>query len=73
MKKLTITNKMNLEEQRTRLIINDTMKYIKNENDMRIWLLQQVTGLVVDGMVLTNAWLSYDAALNYYKEITGQN
>lgn len=70
MKKLTITNKMSMDEQRARMIINDTIAKVKNENDLRKWLLDQVTGVEIDGITYTYAWLTYERALGYFEEAT---
>lgn len=70
MKKLTITSEMSANEQRARIMINHTLDYIKDENNLKNWLLDQVTGVIIDGMVITYPWLAYGAALDYFKEIT---
>ena len=73
MKKLEITSKMSMNEQRARMIVNHTIESVTSENQLKNWLLDQVTGLVIDGMVLTYAWLSYGAAVAYFNEATGRN
>lgn len=70
MKKLIITDKMSLNEQKARMIINHTIDYMKDENAFKNWLIDQVTGVVIDGTVLTYPWLAYGAALDYYSEAT---
>jgi hypothetical protein len=73
MKKLAITNQMSMNEQRARMIVNHTIENVTSEDQLKNWLLDQVTGLVIDDMVLTYAWLSYDAAIAYFNEATGRN
>lgn len=70
MKKLRITPDMTMNEQKTRMIINHTIDHVKDEESLRKWLLDQVTGVIIDDMVITYAWLAYDAALRYFKEAT---
>lgn len=71
MKKLTITSDMSMNEQKARMIINHTIENVTSEDQLRKWLLDQVTGLIIDGMVLTYPWLAYNAALEYFREATG--
>lgn len=73
MKKLAINETMTMNEQRARMIVNHTIENVTNEEQLRKWLLDQVTGLVIDGMVLTYAWLSYGAAVAYFNEATERN
>lgn len=73
MKKLVITDKMSMNEQKARMIVNHTIENVTSEDQLKNWLLDQVTGLVIDGMVLTYAWLTYDAAVKYFNEATGRN
>ena len=72
MKKLVIKGapEMSLDEQRTRLSINRVIERVKNTNELRSWLLDQVYGVEKDGFELTPAWLSYEKAVAYYKEAT---
>ena len=70
MKKLVITNEMSTNERKARMLINHTMDYIKEKNEFKNWLIDQTTGVIKDGMVITYPWLSYEAVLNYYKEAT---
>lgn len=73
MEKLTINETMSLNEQRARMLVNHTIENVTSEEQLRKWLLDQVTGLIIDGMVLTYAWLSYGAAVAYFNEATGRN
>lgn len=70
MKKLNITKTMSPEEQKARMLVNHTIENIKDENSLRNWLLDQVTGVVIDDMVITYPWLAYGEALKYYEEAT---
>ena len=72
MRKLLINDKMSLDEQKARMIVNHTIENITSEDQLRKWLLDQVTGLIVDDMVLTYPWLAYGAALDYFNEATGR-
>lgn len=72
MKKLTITSEMSLNEQKARMLVNHTIENVKDENQLKNWLLDQVTGVVIDGMVITYAWLAYGEAIKYYREATEQ-
>ena len=70
MKKLVITKEMNMKERKARMIVNDTIEHVKSTNELKNWLLNQVTGLVVDGMTITFPWLTYEQALGYFNEAT---
>lgn len=70
MKKLRIAPDMSMNEQKARMIVNHTIDYVKDEESLRKWLLDQVTGVIIDDMVITYAWLTYGAALEYFKEAT---
>lgn len=72
MKKLTVTSEMSLNEQRTRLSVNDVIEKCGNDtNRFRNWLLNQVTGLEIDGVwfTLPNT-MSYEQVNRYYREAT---
>lgn len=73
MKKLTVTSKMSLNEQRTRLSVNDVIEKCGNDtNRFRNWLLNQVTGLKDkdgDWLIFPNT-MSYEQANRYYREAT---
>lgn len=70
MKKLAITDRMSATEQRARIIINQTIEAVKDENALKNWLIEQVTGVEIDGMKITYPWLTYEQALAYFDEAT---
>lgn len=70
MKKLAITNEMSVNEQKTRLMINHTIERVSNENQLKNWLIEQVTGVEIDGVTITYKWLTYEQALGYFREAT---
>lgn len=61
---------MSMNEQRTRIMINDTIERVRNANELKNWLIEQVTGVVIDGVVITYKWLSYEQAVRYFNEAT---
>ena len=71
MKKLTITNKMSMKEQRTRISINHVIEKVDNADRLRKWLLDQVTGVEIDGVIYTFPCMTYEEAMRYYREAVG--
>lgn len=59
-----------MTEQRARIIINHTIESVKSANELKNWLIEQVTGVEIDGTVYTYPWLSYEQAVRYFNEAT---
>ena len=72
MRKLMINSKMNLEEQRTRMSVNQVIEKCNgNADKLKNWLINQVIGFKVDGIYLTYPnTMTYEQALRYYNEAT---
>lgn len=71
MKKLNITAKMDLAEQRTRMTVNRVIEKCGNPDRLKNWLLDQVTGVEMNGvyLVFPNT-MTYEQALGYFEEAT---
>ena len=75
MTKLYTNGKMTAREQANRIMVNTTIENMKkfgrfNENELKNWLLLQVTGFEKDGIqyVFPNTF-TYEESVAYFNEI----
>lgn len=79
MTRLYIDGRMSSREQTNRIIVNETIKMMKkagrfNENEFRNWLLNQVTGVEINGVTyIFPETFTHDEAVRYFNEIYTQN
>lgn len=70
MKKLNTTGKMSRAEYQARMTINDVIERVSNADELKNWLIDQVTGVEIDGVTYTFPWLTYEKAVQYFNEAT---